>query len=163
MTLARLIRENSSSRRYWQLGFGLLCFCVAATCGWLAQEHWTSPFDGPAAHFAPLERAASGSALILALGLASFALCCEGLGFLLGHLEGCYVALVVGAVPIIQFAFIIGRDPISALADGGWVILWVPAAAPAMAALGLYCESGFAANAKDIAALGHLKYDAHSA
>ena len=46
---------------------------------------------------------------------------------------------------------------------GRTVLLWVPAAAPAMAAIGLYCESGFAATAKDIAALGHLKYDAHTA
>jgi hypothetical protein len=113
--------------------------------------------------FAPLEKATPGSTVSLALGLVALAVAIEGTGFLFGVKHGCYVALVLGLAPAALFATAFWRDPSALVTGGGWALLWVPAAAPAAAGLGLYCEAAFAATASEIGSLGKLRYEAHTA
>lgn len=161
--IALMLRDNAASRRAWQCGFALLCLFVSGTCAWLAHEQSTVPFEGPAALFAPLERSTPGSTVTLAIGLVALAVALEGVGFAIGSRHGCYVAVTIGAAPAMLFAAAFWRDPRALASGDGWSMLWVPATAPALAGLGLYCEAAFDATARDIHGLGELKYAAHTA
>ena len=162
-TISRMLQDNAASRRYWQFGFASLCFLIAATCSWFGTEHAASPFSGPASHFAPLESVAPDAAILVCLGTIALASVVVGVSFLMGFPQGCYFALAVGIIPLVQFGAIYVRFP-SALTQGyGWTLLWLPLALPFIGGTGLYIESVFTMLGKEISELRNLKYNAHSA
>jgi hypothetical protein len=138
-----------------------MCFIAAGVCAWLAYAQSHAPFEGPVGHFAPLKLVARESDVIFALGIVSFALAVHGCGAIFATTATNYLALAIGAIPVLQFGLLFALSPSSVLAC--WHTFWLPLAAPSCAGMAIYFEHLFTQIRTEIQGMSALKYNVQTA